>query len=205
MNAMTFHSATLVCLAATLGGCGLSKPYPAKQLYTIDVPAPEVTALDRSDAVLRVANIRIAAPFDAQAFHYTSSPNQFESDYYMNFITQPGNIITGELVQFLSAAGPYTTTVDGSSSVSTTRTLETLITALYGDYTNNPQAVVTAKFFLLDTQSAEPRVLFEKEYSQSTPMDTQDAASLVAGWSDALRQTFESLSQDLATAEATQP
>ena len=188
MRQPLFPVTALAILAAHLCGCGLSKPYPAKQYYSIDVPAPSTSIPDRVQATLRVAPVRIAPPFDAQAFQYNTKPNQFESDYYVNFVTQPGDIITGELTQYLSAAGPYAVVVDGTSSVSTSRMLETRVSTLCGDYTDTPQAVVIAKIFLLDTRTADARVLFEKEYSQSVPLSGQDPASLVSGWADALQQ-----------------
>ncbi len=202
MKAIPFHTVTLLWVAATLCGCGLNKPYPAKEFYSIDVGTPSAIASNRSDAGLRVANIRIAPPFDGESFQYMTAPNRFEADYYVNFITQPSVILSGELVRYLASAGPYSVTVDAASSAMTTRTLEARVSALYGDYNDMPKAVVTAKFFLLDTESANAKVLFDKEYTQSVSIGEADSAALVEGWARALGQIFERLSQDLAAVEA---
>jgi len=190
--------ATLLTLCVV--GCGLRKPYPAKEYYSIDVPPPPGTAQDRREPVLRVSPVRIAPPFDDPTFHYKVADQRFEPDYYVNFYTKPGEIITGELLDWLAGAGPYRNVVDAGSQVAATRTLETRILKLYGDYTAEPRAVVSAKFFLLDTTTADARLLFERTYTQTVDLPGRDPARLVDGWSKALQRVFEDLTRDLGAA-----
>ncbi len=200
-----FSCLVACCLAAIMvsaSGCGLSKPYPAKAYYALDVPAPQPIPGDRHDLTLRVASTRIADPFDDVMFHYRMDHARFESDYYVNFIANPSELITGELIESLSASGPYRTVIDNANPAASTRTLECRISALHGDFTGDPRAVVTARFFLLDTIDVDVVVLFNQQYTSSVQLDGNDSASLVRGWNEALHQIFAGLAPDLAAAEA---
>jgi len=146
-----------------------------------------------------VAQVRIASPFDERAFHYQKASQRFEADYYVNFITDPANIITGTLIDWLSREGSFATVVDGSSPVQTSRTLEGRISALYGDYRQPraPKAVVRAKFFLLDESGADARVLFSREYEQVEPMSKMAPDALIDAWGAALDRIYDALVRDV--------
>lgn len=192
-----------IVLAALLGACGLSKPYPAKQLYALEVPPPAGPASEPGETVLRVQPVRMTEPYGSDEFHYRVGAARFETDYYANFVDEPGRLITAELIEWLASTGSYQAVVGASSIVETKRSLQVVINEFYGDARTGKleQAVVAARVFLLDESTADTKVLFTRDYRAAEPVhanghgDGDDA--LVAAWGAALAKLFEQMAADI--------
>ena len=191
-------------LVALIGssGCSLSKPYPAKQLYAIDVGEAKAATGSALGATLRILRVRVAEPFSDREFQYLIAPNQFQQDYYANFVADPDRLLTSEIVEWMSSAGLYTTVVDASSSVRADRALQCVVSQLYGDMSDagSPKAVLSARFFLLDETDIDAKVLFSKDYQQTEPTGESGADSLTQAWGSALKKVLEQLTADLRAA-----
>ena len=196
----TMRPVALALLCLSLVSCeAMMKPAPDKAYFAIDVPPP-AKAKASSDLVLRVRRVNVGTPYHARTFIYKVGEGEFESDYYNGFITTPAENLTGELIEWLAAGGPFASAIDGASSVSHQLVLESNVTALYGDYTDKqaPQAVIEAKFFLMDDTGADIRIVFQKTYRQIAPVDGEGPAALVKGWNAAYRQVLSEIARDLA-------
>lgn len=193
-------------LATSMGpaACSLSKPYPAKQLYAIDCGEPQRAAASSPGTALRVLRVRVAAPFSSREFQYLIAPNQFQQDYYANFVADPDQLLTTELIEWMSATGLYPTVVDASSSVKAEQSLQCVVSELYGDMSNagSPRAVIAARFFLLDETDVDAKVLFNRDYRQSEPIDGTGADKLTQAWGRAMKKTLEQLTADLRAGPA---
>ncbi len=195
----TMRPVALALLCLSLVSCeAMMKPAPDKAYFAIDVPPP-AKAKASSDLVLRVRRVNVATPYNARTFVYKVGEGKFESDYYNGFITTPAENLTGELIEWLAAGGPFASAIDGASSVSHQLVLESNVTALYGDYTDKqaPQAVIETKFFLMDDTGADVRIVFQKTYRQTAPVDGEEPAALVRAWNETWRKTFTALVNDL--------
>ncbi len=191
--------ASLLALCTALGGCGLNQPYPEKDLFTIDVTAPTPAAEKTNGMTLRVRRLRVASPYDGKTFVYRIDEGKFRTDYYNGFIVEPAQLLTAELIEWLSASGPFASVLDSGSAADHTLVLEGAITSLYGDYTDPkaPQAVLAAKFFLLDDRAAETRVIYQKPYKVASPVADDTPAALVKAWEQAYAQMLKQLAADL--------
>lgn len=190
----------LLALMLSVVGCGgLSKPYPDKSLHAIHVGEPPASSAVRSPLVLRIATVRVAMPFDASTFVYKTGNSKFTTDYYSGFVAPPGRLLTGELSAWLSKSGPFTCVIDGASTADYHLTLESNVTALYGDYTSsqNPSAVIEARFFVVDSRQAQYNVVLQKMYRETEPVLAQGPDALVVGWQKALGRIFTALADDL--------
>jgi len=189
----------LLVLSATLGACGLSKPYPAKQLYALDVPPPSRYASGSGADPLRVQPVRMTEPYGNEQFHYRVGPARIEADYYTNFVDEPGRLITAELIEWLANTEEYQAVVDASSTVETTRSVQLVINELYAD-TSDPQrrtAVVAARVFLLDESKVETSVLLTRDYRETEIVRGPDGDALVEAWAAALARMFDRITADL--------
>ena len=206
-----FTSVLLGCgllLATSMGpaACGLSKPYPAKQLYAIDVGTPQPVTAPLPGMTLRVLRARVSDPFSSREFQYLIAPNQFQQDYYANFVADPDRLLTSEIIEWMSAAGLYATVVDASSPVKADRSLQCVVTQLYGDMSDpavSARAVVEARFFLLDETDVDAKVLFSKDYRQAEPVTGTGADKLTQAWGRAMRKILEQLTTDLRAVRQT--
>jgi uncharacterized lipoprotein YmbA len=193
-----------------LGGCGsLKRPYPEKTLHAIHIselsgattgasPAAAPTTLP-SKLVLRVDRVNCAEPFDATTFIYQIGDSTYESDYYNGFVAPPSRLLTGEIAGYLARSSLYSTVFSGDSTADYQLRLETNVTSLCGDYRNesSPKAVVAVRFFLIDQSHGRYVVVFDKSYSQSTPISDKGPDALIKAWEAGWTQILSQLSGDL--------
>jgi ABC-type uncharacterized transport system auxiliary subunit len=193
----------LLTLAALAGACSLSQPYPAKQLYALDVPPPARSASKASAATLRVQPVRMTEPYDNEEFHYRAGAARIEADYYANFVDEPGRLITAELIEWLAKTQTYEAVVDASSTAEANRSVQLVINKFYADRSDAGQheAVVAARVFLLDESRVETKVLLTRDYREAEPISGDGGDALVAAWGAALARIFEQLAADIHAAQ----
>ena len=210
-------AAAAVCAQAV--SCGtLSQPAPQKAFFAITPgePSPAVAPMSATSkasttmpggAVLRVRRLRVASPYDGQAFVYQIRNDEFETDYYNGFIAAPDQLLTGSLIAWVSRAATFKSVVDVSTGILARYVLEGNVTSLYGDYIDKaaPKAVMSIRIFLLDDRDADLRMIFQKEYNATAPIEMGSAQSLVKGLSKAFRQILEQMTADLDERAAAGP
>ena len=85
---------------------------------------------------------------------------QYTTDYYVNFVASPSDLLTGGLTDWLERAGPVPVVSTGAT-VRADLVLDGSVTKLVIDRTDRmrPQAVITARFFVTrDTGGGSPIV-----------------------------------------------
>jgi cholesterol transport system auxiliary component len=196
-------SAMLLVILLSVSGCGLTQPYPQRNLYIISSGEPATPAGDRTPSVLRIRPVRVAKPYDEKTFVYKTGESVFTVDYYNGFLADPSALLTGELAGWLSASGPFASVL-GSTGADYDLTLEINVTALYGDYSEkaSPKAVIEARFVLVREEKAAYKVVFEKMYRETEPLAGVQPDQLVRGFGQAYRRMLEELTTDLRTVAA---
>lgn len=189
-------------VAAGIAGCAsLSQPYPAKESFGLTTPevAP---AARRHEGVLRVERVRVAAPYDNRSFIYRLSDNRYETDYYSEFVADPGRLLTGELVRSIAEARVFTTVVEPGGSADAKLRLETSVAELYGDYRDPaaPRAVIRARFLLLEERLESTAVLGEWSLEEKEALTAGGPAALAEAWSRAWGKMVNDLAAELAGA-----
>jgi len=200
------YPALLIPLILIAGCADLSKPYPAKELFSLDAPALS-TAPATHPGALRVERVRIAAPFDARTFVYRVNESQYQPDYYREFVADPDRLITTQLVAALAEARVFQTVVDTGAGVDTPFLLETSITEFYADLRqpDSPHAVVRARCILIADRSAAATVLADWVVESRKPAADSAPASLAAAWNAALGDVFSQIANRLAGATLSPP
>lgn len=190
----------LALLLIGVAGCNLSKPYPDKAFFAIDAGQPARAAHPISPLTLRIYSILVARPYDVRAFVYKTGASRFETDYYNGFIAAPSELLTGTLVDWMKRAGLFAVVVDSDSRMADQFVLEGNVREMYGDYSDrrNPQAVMTAAFFLIDDRPVDGRVIFQKTYHVSAPVGAKGPEALSAALNAAWRNILTDLTADLA-------
>lgn len=208
---------TVLAAALLLGGCGsFNRPYPNKALFALDPgPPPHVatawsTGPTAGDALpasvraptLQVRSVRIAEPFDTTTFVYKVGTSRFTTDYYSGFISEPGPLLTVQLLRWLTASGEFSAVIADGSTADHRMTLESRVTALYGDYTikGSPQAVLELQTWVIDDAPSFSRVVFEKTYQETEPLSANTPEQLVRGWETAYRRILTRFLADLRAA-----
>jgi len=195
-------SCSILCV-----GCGsLRKPYPEKSLHAIHVGDPQSpsSASAASPLSVRVDRVVMAKPYDATTFIYQVGASAFESDYYNGFIAPPGRLLTSEINAFITKSGLFKTVLLPESTADYQLSLETNVTSMYGDFRDaqKPVAVVTARFFVINQTKNQFAVIFDKVYSQSTPIEQQGPNALVKAYETCWTNVLTQLAGDLRSSGA---
>jgi uncharacterized lipoprotein YmbA len=197
----------MASLLAWSAGCGsLSKPYPNKSLYGISAGDPPQSSQPPKPEVLMVQRTRVAQPYADATFVYKTGPSEFKMDYYNGFAATPDRLFGGELASWLSRSGLYSSVITSGSVADYQWSLESNITELYGDYTQDPgTAVIEARFFLVNQSGGAFKIKFQKTYRQAQPLSGPGADNLAEGWNKAYREILTSLVSDLSQIREDQP
>lgn len=196
----------LITFLALLAGCSsLKRPFPDKTLHAIRIGDPSASATSqasRSKMILRVDRVVVAEPYDGTPFVYQVGDSTYESDYYNGFVGPPGRLLTGEIGTSLTRSGVFATVLTGDSSADYQLSLETNVTAMYGDYRPGQKhaAVLAARFFVVDQSQGGFTVIFDKTYTQSTPLQGDGPDALVKAWEIGWTNLMAQLVDDLRKA-----
>jgi len=194
---------TVWALAAALlfAGClNLSKSYPEKRSFVLDVGAPEAAPAPHA-WVLKINKFRVSPLFAGRAMVYRTADLQYESDFYNEWFIAPGALVTQQFQEWLSKSGPFQLVLTGTNHVEPTHLLEGTVTAFYGDYRSAgpPRAVFGIELHLLDGTN-ERDVLLRRTYHQDVPLTDRSPDAVATGLTRALRSALTEFQRELEAA-----
>jgi cholesterol transport system auxiliary component len=193
----------VVGVAVIVSGCSIGRPMPTITTYNIEpsAAAPAVAKQPHPER-LRVERVRVAAPYDGTALVYRLSAVRYISDPYHAFLADPGAILSNRIAEWLAGAGLFKA-VDGPGSTAPAPwVLEATVTELYGDFEtggDNPAAVMSIRFTIIDEGSPRPKVAYERLLTRRVPISSASPEALVLGYGTALADILAQFSMDLST------
>lgn len=193
-----------IVLNFLLTGCfKVDRRYPEKQFFVLNASRNAKPSPSKSDTVLKIQRFRVSPKFEGKGFVYRQDDLKYETDFYNEFLISPGLMIAEEVHKWLTQSGLFQLVFSSSGLVEPTFYLEGFVSALYGDYRNNPfpEAVLEVQFFLLRNVSGRPVVVYAKTYRQATPLNENSPAALAEGWSRSLEHILTQLEADLEACE----
>ncbi|MFN0060104.1 MAG: ABC-type transport auxiliary lipoprotein family protein [Planctomycetota bacterium] len=204
---MVHRRGRVVALSLTLwlstSSCSLSRDYPIKHLYGLDVERPASDTATPVDAVyLRVAHFRASPGCDSVALVYRRSEQEYAADFYHEFFRPPAQLVEQETREWLSRTQRFSSVLPAGSHVMTPWTLEGHIGAIYGDFraANAPHAVLELTLLLLRERDGELTIERQREYRESEPIPAATPEAVVAGLRLALARILTRFEADLAGA-----
>ncbi len=190
----------LLVLAAAVAGCSLKKQSPAKLRYLVEAKRSGEPKTATGQATLRVRSLQIATPFEGRGFVYRNSDQNYETDFFREFLVAPQPMLTEQVRQWLGASGLFRAVLGPASKLDSTYSLEGNVTALYGDFreTAAAKAVLEIHFLLVNDQGPSPQIVFQKSLRQEAQPDDRSPDALVKAWGIALAKVLADLERDLA-------
>jgi uncharacterized lipoprotein YmbA len=199
---MRFKPVVVVGVALIVSACSIGRPIPTATTYSIESPpaAPDAAKPPHPER-LRVERVRVAAPYDGTALVYRLSAVRYVSDPYHAFLADPGPMLSNRIAEWLAAAGLFKA-VDGPGSAAPAPwVLEATVTELYGDFEaggDNPAAVMSIRFTIIDEGSARPKAAYERAITRRISLPSASPEALVRGYGTALAEILSQLSVDLS-------
>ena len=198
MNRKAFMSMT--CVALVLMGCSFARRMPPVNLYALDLsPYAIAPTQRRSPETLRLATVRVAAPFDSNTLFYRFDDVRYVSDPYHAFAAGPGEIVSNQVARWLDAAGPFRDVARPGSLRPARYVLEISVSELYGDFRAGrpPAAVLNLGFALIDQSGSRSRTVYERSISRTIDLPAASREELMRGYSRALSDALTQLTHEL--------
>jgi cholesterol transport system auxiliary component len=199
---MRLKDVIVVGLALIVSACSIGRPIPTATTYSIE-PPPAALAVPKSPHPerLRVERVRVAAAYDRAALVYRLDAVRYVSDPYHTFLADPGPMLSNRIAEWLAAAGLFKAVDAPEGSAPAPWVLEATVTELYGDFEaggDNPAAVMSIRFTIIDEGSARPKVAYERSLSRRVPVSRATPEALVSGYGRALADILTQLAADLS-------
>jgi cholesterol transport system auxiliary component len=183
-----------------LGSCvSLTKSFPDKHYYALDVTRHGEPGVPVSGAILDVRGLVVSPRFEGKELVYRTGDTRYESDFYNAWFLSPSAMLTQQVQDWLRHARLFEQVVATSSYMDATHILEGTVTALYGDYRQEGghKAVVGIQIVLIEDTSTRPAIVFQRDYQQKVELTETSPDALTRGWNQGLEQIFMTLEADL--------
>lgn len=191
----------LPILALTLAlaaGCGLKQSAPQRQYLMLLPPVQGCPAAPSRQGVVAVRDFSASPGFTGREFVYRLGENEWQSDYYRQFLSPPAQLLAQAARATLTRSGPYAVVLTPGVDAVAEVILDGQLTALYADFRKGQgEAVAAAQFFLLRATPQGGVPLFQKAYEARIPLATRDFDGLSAAWNQALARILCDLNADL--------
>jgi len=191
------------CLLVSACGLGLSRPAIVKHYYLLQAAEQPAEALPAHPVAIKVNAFEVAPPFADRALVYRVDDQRYESDFYNEFFVAPRAMVTSRVSEWLATRHIFGSALPSSSSLEAPYTIEGLVNAMYGDLRNGaePSAVFTMQVYVMQSGTAERRIVVERSYSHQVRVADSSAESVAKGLSLAFQQCLADLETDLRAAD----
>ncbi len=194
-------SAILPFIAALLlGGCSLQSVAPEKTVYQFGAtrPAGLPHAPQPRYGVVRVQDFRVTQINRTSSLIYRETGQRFVADPYRLLTAPPAVLIAERTRTWLAASGLFQSVVPAGSLLATDLTLEGELADFYTDVRDprNPAVVITLRAWLVGKNDVLTRP--EWRVSKRIALDSPDAATVAAGFDQALAEALTDLETMLA-------
>lgn len=188
----------LALSAIGVGGCGTISS--RKEYYLLEATRKAAPVATRSDKTLEIRRFTVSTAFATGNLIYRLGEFQYEPDYYRLFLIAPAPMLTEETRHWLANSALFKQVLPPNSQMVPSYTLQALVTALYGDFTDKsaPVAVVRIRFFLTQRKDGEEATVFSQVYRTATPLSDKTGPALISALSQDLVEILTRLEADLA-------
>lgn len=193
----------LSALLVFIPGCASHNTSHLKESYLLETSRPgSPEAVSPIFAgVLKIRHCRAVQPFDSRQFLYKDAVDQYEQDFYREFLTPPNEQITELLRAYLEGSGLFANVIPASSAIEAEYMLEPQLLAIYTDFADpvNPKTIIKMHLVLIrmDKVRQSSSIILEKTYLRSETFQEKSGKSIINGYNTGLQAIFAQLAEDL--------
>ncbi|MDR0882781.1 MAG: ABC-type transport auxiliary lipoprotein family protein [Candidatus Adiutrix sp.] len=178
----------------------LAQPHPVKHLFGLTVEPAEAALPPPANnrRTLLVGAVTAAAGYDNRGLVYKIGSDQYETDFYNEFMAPPARLLADQTAQYLDRASRRVRVVKSPGLTLASFGLETYLAHIYGDFTTSPpQAELAIRFTFNDLRGRSPRVIFDRVYQARSPITGEKPADVAAALNAALATILSELNLDI--------
>lgn len=194
-----------VLASLLLSACAISRPNPDQSSWLV---MPERTAAPRPTPVnmhLKMGNFSANAPYDSKSLVYRMSDNKYEKDFYNVYLVYPRDMVANATQKWLTQSNAFSLIVEQPTTFFPMYQLQGVIDEFYGDYRDQPTAVVTIQFYASSSFNGKNGMFSTPRITKRIPLTDKSTQSLISGQQQALTEVLQELEQRLVTDAANAP
>ncbi|HNT44096.1 MAG TPA: ABC-type transport auxiliary lipoprotein family protein [Syntrophorhabdaceae bacterium] len=187
----------LICLALIAGCLGRTKPPYVMDQYTLDYAPGAVTAGQPVQELIRVERFAVAPAFNSTNMAIRKGQYRFETYNYSRWRVNPADMVAGFVLRDITRAGIFKGTYSWYDSDLSRYILEGYVDEFCE---SSGKGLLSVRITLVDTKAKNPveQVVFQRQYTQSAPMDDSSPDALAAALSAAMKEVSGRLMTDIA-------
>ncbi len=189
----TPRRAVLLATPALAAGCAnpLSRPFPEKTLFVLDVRRPQRLAPNPRGRVLVLRSVTPAPGAELRGLVTRQAGGQQRVDFWNEFFAPPAALVQDQLRTWLAECGLFSAVVDQGTRATPALALEPVLGGLFADAaTTPPQARAQMQALLLGLDRTPPRVLAQGDFDRAAQIASLAPQAIVAGLNVALAAVF---------------
>lgn len=188
-----------------LGACSLSRPNPDQSSWLV---MPERTAAPRANPVkmhLKMGSFSANAPYDGKSLVYRMSENKYEKDFYNVYLIYPRDMVANATQKWLTQSNAFTQIIEQPTTFFPMYQLQGVIDEFYGDYREQPTAVVTIQFYASTSFNSKNGLFSTPRITKRVPLADKSTQALITGQQQALSEVLQELELRLVADAANAP
>lgn len=193
-------------LATTLvTACAPTRPNPDQSNWMV---MPERTAAPRTNPVnmhLKMGTFSANAPYDGKSLVYRMSDNKYEKDFYNVYLVYPREMVANATQKWLTQSNAFSLIVEQPTTFFPMYQLQGVIDEFYGDYRQQPTAVVTIQFYASASFNGKNGMFSTPRITKHVPLADKSTQALINGQQQALTEVLQELEQRLVADAANAP
>ena len=190
-----------LCLVLSMAACSVQQAPLEISHWRL---MPERSGPAKSNAIpylLTQGTLSVTSPFDTKSFVYRLDEQQYEKDFYNDYVTLPSEMIAAATRQWINDSGIFQFAVGNSNTLMPVYLLQGTVDAMYADFRKGQTAavVLSMEYYLTSADGLKKNnVVFRKKYSQREPIQDNSAKTIAKSQQIALARILADLEKDLA-------
>ncbi len=168
-----------------------------KKSYALEAATPQTPIQTPRFGPLKILSFKSQPPFEANNLVVKRANGETVMDYYTTWITAPHELIRVQTMGYLRKTGLFKAVYDSNSGSLAQAGLEGTVEQITLDCrTENPTAVITLRFTIIDETTPDFTVLWSTETTGRSKVETGPLA-IIAAFDKALTQALAQMTREL--------
>ncbi len=196
---MKIFKLVLCCTVLVLSACSLTKPIDEVKQWRLMPSRSAPPNASKANFWITQGGMTVVTPFDTKSWVFMVDEARFQKDFYNEYISMPGEMITNATRQWLEQAGVFQFVNPNNNNLYANYVLQGNVEDLYVDIRRDPKVVIKINYLLMSHLDLENPVVHRKTYSVIEPITGKlDSRDILKAQEIALSKILTQLEGDLA-------
>jgi ABC-type uncharacterized transport system auxiliary subunit len=157
----------LCCTVLVLSACSITKPIDEVKQWRLMPSRSAQVSNTKANFWITQGNISVVSPFDTKSWVFMVDDARFQKDFYNEYISMPGEMITNATRQWLEQSGIFQFVNTNNNNLFANYVLQGNVEELFIDIRKEPKVVIRINYLLTTNLDSNNPVLFRKTFTAS--------------------------------------